>query len=173
MASTTATTRLFNRADLARFPDDGNCYELLDGHVLVTPAPHPHHQRRVLRLAMLLEQLGAFVLPAPVDVVFGEDTVLQPDVCVWRERLDVEHIDTVPTPDVVVEVSSRTTRRRDLGGKRDRYAAEGIEEYWFVDLDRRRIVVHRLVDGAYVTSDDDPATSQLLGVRIAFDDLHD
>lgn len=170
MESTTAT-RPFTRSDLVRFPDDGNRYELLDGSVLVTPAPRPRHQQALVHLAVLFHGLDVIVLPAPVDVVFGIDTVLQPDLCVWRVPFDVERVDTVPIPDLVVEVSSASTRRRDLTMKRPRYAAEGIAEFWFVDLDNRRILVHRLVDGSYVVADDDPATSHLFDLTVTFDDL--
>jgi Uma2 family endonuclease len=52
-------------------------------------------------------------------------------------------------PDLVVEVSSPSTRHRDLGAKRDLYERFGVPEYWFVDLDRDRLVVHRLAEGGY------------------------
>jgi Uma2 family endonuclease len=76
-------------ADLETFPDDGYRYELVDGALLMSPSPRPVHQRVVARL------LGALtpgcprdweVLPAPVDVVLADDTVLIPDVVIGFQR---------------------------------------------------------------------------------------
>lgn len=157
----------FTRADLAWFPDDGNRYELLGGHVLVTPAPVPRHQLAVVRLCRAFEDAGCYALPAPVDVVFSDTTVLEPDVCVWLEPFDVRAAPPTPVPDIVVEVSSPSTRRRDLGMKRDRYAAEGIREYWFVDLEQERVLVHHLRDdGTWSVEDGDPATSSTVDLTV-------
>src|SRR5438309_5684538 len=69
--------------DLQAMPDDGHRYELVDGVLIVTPAPLARHQRAVVRLIMLL---GATVdeahevFTAPFDYKVSELTVLQPDV---------------------------------------------------------------------------------------------
>jgi Uma2 family endonuclease len=52
-------------------------------------------------------------------------------------------------PDLVVEVSSPSTRRLDLINKRSLYEREGVPEYWFVDLDAQLVDVHRLGEAAY------------------------
>jgi len=82
-------------------------------------------------------------------------TVVEPDVAfVGPERVallrDERYIDVAP--DLVVEVSSPSTRRLDLIRKRALYEREGVPEYWFVDLDADQVDVHRLDDsGAYGT----------------------
>lgn len=174
MAPTATTRRPFTLADRERFPDDGNRYELLDGDVLVTPAPASRHQHVLQAVGRLFEDVGAYVLQAPVDIVLAQDTVLQPDVCVWSEPFD--HDQPVPIPDLVVEVSSPSTWRRDLSLKRDRYAAEGIREYWFVDMQERRILVHHLTEGTTsyeVTThaEEDPATSHLFDLTTTLSDV--
>lgn len=142
--------------DLHDFPDDHLRRELIDGELYVTPSPVRRHQRVALEIAARLlayvKQHGGEVLPAPADVYFSPTTVVEPDVVfVGRERVallrDERYID-VP-PDLVVEVSSPSTRRLDLIKKRALYEREGVPEYWFVDLDARAVVVHRLRDGRY------------------------
>lgn len=51
--------------------------------------------------------------------------------------------------DLLVEVSSPSTRRLDVVVKRGLYERLGVTEYWFVDLDADRVEVYRLADGAY------------------------
>ena len=138
-------------ADLAATPDDHLRRELIDGELYVTPAPNLRHQRVVARITAALlahaEAQGGEVWPAPTDVVFAADTVVEPDVVfveARREHLlgDDRFVDIVP--DLVVEVSSPGTRRLDLIAKRDLYERQRVDEYWFVDLEADRIDVHRL-----------------------------
>lgn len=73
------------RAVLAGMPEDGHRYELIDGTLIVSPAPKIRHQRAVLGLYRALVDAGPAgheVLVAPVEVVLGEGTVIQPDVLV-------------------------------------------------------------------------------------------
>ena len=71
-------------ADLERAPEDGRRYELYDGEVYVVPAPIPRHQRVQIRLVGWLdeyaESVGGFMACSPIDIVFSEYDVLQPDV---------------------------------------------------------------------------------------------
>ena len=141
--------------DLADLPQDDHLRrELIDGELYVSPAPIVRHQRAVLRIAAALlahvDRHGGLVLPAPIDVVFAEDTAVQPDVvCLSAERAEElsadRFIDVVP--DLLVEVSSPATRRLDLIKKRNLYERERVPEYWFVDLEADQVDVHRL-DGA-------------------------
>jgi Uma2 family endonuclease len=141
--------------DLQRFPDDHLRRELIDGELFVTAAPVPRHQRVVLRVIDLLyryeRQHGGWVLPGPTDVVFGPRDVVEPDVLfVSAARLDHvgdQHVDAAP--DLVVEVSSPSTRSRDLGRKRDLYEREHVGEYWFVDLDGEAVQVRRIGEHGY------------------------
>jgi Uma2 family endonuclease len=73
-------------ADLDAMPDDGHRYELIDGTLIVSPAPRPLHQRVVTRVWRLLDDArpdDSFeVFVAPLDVILSDDTLLQPDVLV-------------------------------------------------------------------------------------------
>jgi Uma2 family endonuclease len=142
--------RPLTRADLDAMPDDGHRYELIDGVLLVSPAPSRRHQRAVLRLSHLLARAcppDLEVLVAPFDVVLAEDTVVQPDVVVVRRASD----DAAGPRDVAlaVEVLSPSTRRVDLLLKRSRLEASAIPAYWVMDPDEPSLTVHQLVDGTY------------------------
>lgn len=138
--------------DLATVPDDGHRYELVDGTLIVTPAPSTRHQRAVARLLKALldaapEHLE--VLAAPYDVRLADDTVLQPDVLVCR-RADLTEENLPTAPLLAVEVLSPSTRLVDLNLKHGRYEAAGCPSYWVVDPDEPSLRAWDLRDGAYV-----------------------
>jgi Uma2 family endonuclease len=138
-------------ADLEGMPDDGHRYELVDGVLVVTPAPGTAHQRCVARLVTLL--MGAAgadhdVLCAPYDYLVGPTTLLQPDVLVAR-REDLGEARLERPPLLVVEVLSPSTRLTDLGTKRLAYEAAGVPAYWLVDPVNPGLTVLRLHEGRY------------------------
>ena len=146
--------------DLRAFPDDRLRREIIDGELFVTPSPFPRHQRVVGELVTALNlyarQHGGEVYPAPLDVYFSHVDVVQPDVLfLGPEHLlkpsDPEKI--VAVPDLVVEVSSPSTRRTDLTRKRDLYEGFGVPEYWFVDIEAERLEAYRLHEGMYGAPD--------------------
>src|SRR6266496_4816805 len=71
-------------ADLERFPDDNLRREIIDGELVVTPAPGTAHQRAVAflttELSLYQRRHGGLALPAPTDVFFDESNVAEPDV---------------------------------------------------------------------------------------------
>ena len=138
-------------ADLEHMPEDGHRYELVDGTLLVTPAPNTRHQRAVVRLgATLLAAAGSEldVLVAPYDWVAGPSTLFQPDVVVAR-RADLGPQRLERAPLLVVEVLSASTRRIDLATKRMAYADAGVGAYWLVDPDVASLTVLELAAGEY------------------------
>ncbi|MPZ96773.1 MAG: Uma2 family endonuclease [Propionibacteriales bacterium] len=149
--TTLPRSRPFTRADLDSMPDDGHRYELIDGNLVVTPAPAPRHQRVVLSLAVLLREgcpaeLEVFI--APLDVVLASDTVMQPDVLVAR-RVDVTERDLPTAPVLAVEVLSPSTRRLDRTLKRSRFQEAGCPSYWVVDPDEPSLTAWDLHDRRY------------------------
>lgn len=138
--------------DLAALPqDDGLRRELIDGELYVSPSPVVGHQRVSGAIFVALHRHatvhGGLALQAPMDVVFAPSTVVQPDVLYLAVSSaaavaddDVIHV----VPDLVVEVSSPSTRRLDLIKKRRLYERQGVPEYWFVDLEAEVVDVHRL-----------------------------
>ena len=100
------------RADLERLPDDGHRYELIDGVLIVSPAPRIPHQDVAGNLHVLLRATcpqELKVLFAPVDVVLAEDTVLQPDLLV-APREQFSRTELPGPPLLAVEVLSPSTR---------------------------------------------------------------
>ena len=121
--------------DLARFTGDGRRYELIDGTLVVTPAPGLPHQVVVAGLYRVLYAArpdGVAVLPAPVDFVPHPTTVLQPDVVVF-DATDADEPRLIRPPHLVVEVTSPSSRAQDLGAKLLAYAQAGVRCYWVVD----------------------------------------
>ena len=146
-----ADGRAFTRDDLERMPDDGHRYELIDGALIVTPAPGLRHQTVVTNLAALLIPLcppDLKALVAPFDVDLAEDTRVQPDVLVApRANFDGRRLDGPPT--LVVEVLSPSTRHLDRGLKRARYETAGCASYWIIDPLEPSVVAYELVGDTY------------------------
>ena len=134
-------------------PEDGYQYEVFDGELVMTPAPIPKHQEMVLKIARALDEfveknkLGK-VYVAPVDIVFDQHTILQPDVLFIREsRLHIVQEEAIEgAPDLAVEVLSRSTMRKDRVRKLATYSEFGVNEYWIVDRMNQRIDLYERVD---------------------------
>ena len=127
--------RPFTVDDLEAMPDDGNRYELIDGMLLVSPAPSIPHQRLLLRLAIQLEAAcpyGLMVLPAPLAVRPSSTTELQPDVLVARTSDLTEKLLPV-APLLAVEVLSPSSVINDLNNKKAAYERMGVASYWVID----------------------------------------
>ena len=144
--------RAYTRQDLAAMPDDGRRYELVDGTLIVTPAPSRRHQYVAASLYKELTKAcpaDLLALFAPVDVAVADDTVLQPDLLVVRR--DEYADDTQPLrPVLAVEILSPATRHVDVSLKRALYAAAGCPSYWVIDPDVPSTTVWELERGAYV-----------------------
>ncbi|MGI8573960.1 MAG: Uma2 family endonuclease [Egibacteraceae bacterium] len=151
MDSTTERRYTFN--DLWDFPDDGRRRELIDGVLYVSPQARVRHQYGVGRLTyrfnFWVDWHGGAVFPG-ANLDFAADTHLEPDVVFLRpEHLTLEGLSLTEPPDLVIEVSSPSTRRYDLLEKRAAYERFGVPEYWFVDLKVDKVFVYLLVDGRY------------------------
>lgn len=129
--------------------------ELIDGEIEMAAAPAVNHQRFVYRLAKLIDELkpDGEVIPSPVDVVVSISSVLQPDV-LWissgNERCSEQSGRLYGAPDLVVEISSPSTARKDRTVKFNLYEAAGVREYWIVEPQVELVEVWSLVDKQYV-----------------------
>ncbi len=129
-------------ADLREIPDDRNRYEIIDGELFVTPAPSLTHQEISKRLLLAIHPyLEAYkignVVYAPADVVLADDTVVEPDLFVFRlsQGKLPQQWKGASGLLLVIEILSPSTARVDRTGKRRRYQRERIPEYWIVDGD--------------------------------------
>ncbi|MEA2686555.1 MAG: hypothetical protein QOE93_1750 [Actinomycetota bacterium] len=162
MAITAPRTKSVVYDDLQLFPDTSNRrFELVEGVLLVSPAPTVEHQANVMNLSFALRAAAGeehLVLAAPVDYLISDVTYFEPDIVVALDaEVGTERIER--TPLLLVEVASPSTRLIDQGTKRLAYEAAGVPEYWLVDPGGPTLTVLRLVDGRYedvavVTGDD-------------------
>ncbi|HET7585689.1 MAG TPA: Uma2 family endonuclease [Gemmatimonadaceae bacterium] len=141
-------------ADMVRaLPDDGKRYEVVDGELLVAPAPTWDHQRAIRELFLRLHpyitahRLGQ-VIWAPADVTFSTTRMVEPDLFVvplvsGREPRTWEEVGRLL---LAVEVLSPSTARADRQVKRRLYQQENVPEYWIVDVDARLIERWRPTD---------------------------
>ena len=179
MATVASDAKLTYQEYLA-IPEDGQRHEILDGEHVMTPSPVTRHQTACGNIFALIwtflhQNPRGRVFAAPLDVVLSEVDVVQPDlVFVSAARLDViTEINLSGAPDLVVEVLSENTRRRDEVVKRRLYARFAIPEYWLVDAELETVRVLRLAEGSYREAaflsreTDDVLTTELLaGLRI-------
>jgi Uma2 family endonuclease len=151
-------TKSWTLDELHRLPDDGNKYELVRGELFVTPAPSVQHEDILARLHAALvpyvthNSLG--MVYRPRAVLRFEDSEVEPDLMVRPLASPaVEDWAELPTPILVVEVLSGTTRRRDLLQKRALYLDAGVPEYWVIDPEAQTVRVVRSRDNDVIASE--------------------
>ena len=143
--------------DFVLFPDDGKRHELIDGEHYVTPSPSTKHQRisgnlHFLIRAWLETHAIGQVFFAPYDVVLSQFDVVEPDLLyLSQERaaavLTPLHVRGVP--ELVVEIASKGTRKRDETIKRRLYERTGVTEYWVVDPAIDVVRVYRRAEAGF------------------------
>ncbi len=147
---------LWTYDDYAALPEDGQRYEIVNGVLVMAPAPSPEHQAIVVRLThylfvyVELAQLGR-VFTSPIDVELGPKHVYQPDIVVVLKAHEgiIHEKKIVGTPDLMIEVASPSTAAFDRLTKYEIYARAGIAEYWIVKPAARSIDVMVLDAGEY------------------------
>ena len=163
--------------DLLKMPDDGLRHELIDGEHFVTASPNLRHQQILGELygllwSWLVDHPTGRVYFAPIDVVLSPIDVVVPDL-VYMSHERAAQIGTLQAvrgmPELIVEVLSPSTRKRDQTRKRNLYERDGAEEYWIVDPVNDAVRVHRReTDGRFAPArefsraSDDVLTTELL-----------
>lgn len=140
-------------SDLELFPDDDTRYEIIDGELLVTRAPHWNHQTAIDNVCFALKSWSRLtklgVIATTPGIIFSDSDNVIPDL-VWiaQERFegildDQGHL--TAAPDLVVEVLSAGSgqERRDRELKLKLYSVQGVREYWIVDWRRKSMQVYR------------------------------
>lgn len=129
-----------------KLPEGPPHFELIDGELIMAPAPNLYHQEITGNIYLLLRNWEksnpagkAFI--APLDVFLDEDCFEPDAVFVSAEKLElIARTDGLHgAPDLVVEVLSESTYRRDLTRKRRKYAAAGVREYWIADPEEKSL----------------------------------
>jgi Uma2 family endonuclease len=148
-----STTLRWTISDVDALPDNGSRYEIIDGELFVSKAPHWHHQATVNSVAFALTRWtladdAGLVLPGP-GIVYADDEAVIPDV-VWMSKARMQALlgedgKLADSPDLVVEVLSfgAANEQRDRDAKRRLYSRRGVREYWIADWRERRVDVYR------------------------------
>ena len=181
-----ADTRL-TYDDFVQFPDDGKRHEIIDGEHYVTPSPNLRHQDLVGRLhveiAIYLKSYptAGRVFLSPLDVVLSHYDVVEPDLLfVAGDQTAIMTDKNIQGPPaLVVEVLSKSSRKRDAQTKRRLFERTGVREYWLVDPELDAVQVFRPSPEGKLTrvaelsaEDDDTLTTPLLpGCAIALREL--
>jgi len=116
---------------------EGAPYQLIEGELVMSPAPGYSHQNTLGNLFIILRTRlkDAQVILSPIDVYLDEENAYQPDLVVVLKdsKAKVEERGIFGAPDVVVEILSPSTAYYDLTEKKDVYERVGVKEYWIVD----------------------------------------
>jgi Uma2 family endonuclease len=124
--------------DYYELPEDGNQYEIIAGKLELNPSPTTTHQRISHRIMYVITQTcdnDYMIFHAPLDVILSDTETRQPDIlAVHRSReVIIEERGIVGPPDLVVEIISPNSAKRDRTMKKESYARFGVAEYWIVD----------------------------------------
>jgi Uma2 family endonuclease len=137
--------------DFVLFPDDGKRHELIDGEHYVTPSPHLKHQKVSGNLYLLIANwleshpIGQ-IFYAPFDVIFSTFDVVEPDLLYMsndRASDILTNANVQGAPELVIEIGSPGTRKRDETIKRRLYERSNVSEYWVVDPEIDVVRVYR------------------------------
>lgn len=168
--------------DYFALPDTNHYVELSEGRLIVPPLPTRSHQIAVEELYIRLRaftrerELGEVHL-APLPVRLWPEKIREPDIFfIAKEHIDRVGEKSCGVPDLAVEVFSSSTRDIDRGEKFFEYAKAGVQEYWLVDPEKRRIEVYVLRGRAYELKErynsGDTACSELLtGFEVKVDEI--
>ena len=148
-------TKVWTYEDYLKLEDDKR-YEIIEGELIEMPAPSVTHQRIVGRLFRLTSEfvekksLGE-VFVSPIDVILSDTNVVQPDIVfVSKERSDiVQNRGIFGAPDLIMEVISPSTLKKDTEDKKRIYARFGVEELWLIFPGERAIEVFSLKGDEY------------------------
>ncbi len=137
--------------DYRLLPETGPRYQLIEGDLIMAPAPNRFHQDISLNIVLLLggyltkHPIGK-LYEAPFDVYFDQVNVCQPDIVFFSKANEYRLTDAGAegAPDFIVEILSAKTAFLDKKSKRRIYARSGVQELWLVDPDTKTIHVYHL-----------------------------
>ena len=132
-------------------PEDGKRYEVLDGVLLVSPAPSYRHH---IAVQLLYEIVAPYTrangigrtMMSPADIELSQTRMVQPDLFVIPADIETSSWTDVTRLHLTAEVLSPSTARWDRKDKRAAYQEKQIPEYWVVDIDARLVECWRPVD---------------------------
>jgi Uma2 family endonuclease len=163
--------------------------ELIKGRIFkMSPAPGTNHQRLLTRLVNIMysffQQQRCELFAAPFDVRLHRpgqeiniDTVVQPDLCVICDSTKLDSKGCKGAPDLIAEIVSRSSRKKDLNDKFELYEQSGVREYWIIQPNDRTIQVFTLNEsGKYILQRPDTYGGQVAsrifpGLTVSLEEL--
>ena len=158
--------------------------ELINGKIFaMSPPPKRRHQdisrELLLQIGLFLRNSSCKIYEAPFDVRLpvrsDEDsevyTVVQPDLCVICDPKKLDENGCIGAPDLVIEILSRSSSKKDLQDKFELYQEAGVTEYWIVSPNDQIVDVFLREDNKYnlkgkYTDQDKVAVYTLTGLEI-------
>ena len=168
--------------------DDNKRWELIDGiPYAMSPAPKRRHQKIGMHLSVklfnFLKGKSCEVYSAPFDVVLSDitlskniDTVVQPDISVICDESKLTELGCKGAPDLIIEILSESTAKKDATIKKDLYEKHGVKEYWLVDTWTESVRIYLLKNNKYgfpkvYEAEMDIPVSSLKGLTINVKDI--
>jgi len=143
--------------DLGGLPDDARV-ELIDGYIYYMAAPSKIHQTILFEVSMQLGQAirknkgkcKVYIAPCAVQLNKDNKTLVEPDIFILCNK-DMQQIKdrTIGAPDLVIEILSESTRKKDTIIKLNKYMEAGVREYWIIDPTKKCIVVYHFEKQEY------------------------
>ena len=132
-------------------------YEIIGGEKFMAPAANLDHSGIITRLSFMFSNYfvihrNGYVYSDNVNVYLSEGNTFIPDLSIVlknREQILAGQKKILGAPDMVVEVLSRSTMKRDITIKKDTYEAQGVREYWIINPWDKSVTVYLLQDGKY------------------------
>jgi Uma2 family endonuclease len=138
--------------------EEGAPFQLINYDLIMSPSPIPFHQVISHRVELAIGNFlvnkndKGFFVSAPMDVMFDEGNVVQPDILYIKEERVSEIVTETRiegAPDIIVEILSPSTAIYDLRQKKDIYEKYGVKEYIVIDPVSRNADLYALQDNAY------------------------
>ena len=153
MAQTATQKTKFTVEDYLNLPEEVRA-ELIDGVIYDMAVPTSLHQAITGEIFTqfrnyIRENSGkcmAFISPIDVQLDCDDKTMVQPDVAIVCDRSKLKNGRIFGAPDLVVEVLSKSTRKKDWVIKTGKYINAGVKEYWIVDPEKKRVIVYKCED---------------------------
>lgn len=148
MNAALAENREYTAEYLAALPEDVRA-EVIDGQIFYFAAPKVIHQAIIVKLCSRIDryieehagECRLYIAPVAVRLNSDSKTSLEPDLIVICDKDKLHEDACYGAPDLVIEVASSSTRKRDYGLKLKKYRNAGVREYWIVDPERQTVLV--------------------------------
>jgi Uma2 family endonuclease len=154
--------------------NDDKRYEVIEGVLLMNPAPSSKHQRVISNLSYFMSDfIRKKIVPpgkpgellfAPYDVILDQNIIVQPDILYisHENRINIKKSGFFGAPDLVIEVVSPSSLKIDTEDKKNIYKKFGVKEYWIIFPNEEIIQVFTLSKGTY-TNFDYASTENIVG----------